>query len=994
MVEGECKGKAPDNLPRGSSRVVTSMDKEIDTAEDSRLTVCHAGMHGIGDRDRCNGDLEEEEEEEEGGNADSKKKVSCDGSVSKSENATPSCGAAEGTYEGYGSPFKDRSHVLKGVCNTGKEVGMNPAAGAVSMTGVMRGLCNPMKGPSSRRTGSRPRQTIAAPGLGERLVLLNRTTREMGAQAIAGTGATTGTGSRTGTLTGTASGISSGTKTGTGTSSGTGTASGPGTRTGTVAGNESGNGMMVYEVRAVRRNLESCASQQARQSGQAGAALATRGATSILTGSESASDTAASENRGAGRDLASGASHQVKQRVGNVEGGCDVKEERTLGDDVDGGGAVDSGADVAVQRVAAEPTQQRVLGLESNASVLARSIDCGTVARLGESGECTAVEGVWSKGECSGVAKLGEDHLQMSRVAVMRGVGNGGVKVNGHPHPFAAGMKLGADVAREAEGVGRCERGSGADAEMTRGLPQFAWMESFGAGVSVQKGSEAGYKGGMAVAGAPLPVDGAQGKVPPVVACAVKGRVQLSWRDSPCLMGSGRVGGKAGKGGGSAFVDIASRRCGGESRSSSERVSERGPSCRLGSWSKWRADAEAQGCARREVADAGCEMQDHELELQRDRELEMRRMSNGNQSGSSNESTVGEFEESKPGAASRACVGCGTMKTPLWRSGPSGPKSLCNACGIRHKKASKLRASMSGEDNTEPMIRITLAAKSIKSGPRKRKASAREQSVNTVELPVEHHVSGSVEVCASVATDSTAPVEGCCPSSSPQSQSDHFPLKNKMWMGMSARVMKKGRTVVVDPERDASRAMAGDERCRSSSCSEAGEGDHTRSSADSCVTLQGSPPSMVSQLMKGAGCNAAAAAAYMKTSPSSTAVMGLFPRVSSGQGRPDTHCVEPPIGWGGRRARAGERMSHKDWARKRKSSLEGPEIAEDTGVRTKLGGRGPSDEVEGAILLMTLFKGCPVRTTRQMPRKRDFPAKMDKRVEEQTTWYGADLVWS
>ncbi|KAF8038860.1 hypothetical protein BT93_B1420 [Corymbia citriodora subsp. variegata] len=32
------------------------------------------------------------------------------------------------------------------------------------------------------------------------------------------------------------------------------------------------------------------------------------------------------------------------------------------------------------------------------------------------------------------------------------------------------------------------------------------------------------------------------------------------------------------------------------------------------------------------------------------------------------------------------CADCKTTKTPLWRGGPSGPKSLCNACGIRYRK--------------------------------------------------------------------------------------------------------------------------------------------------------------------------------------------------------------------------------------------------------------------------------------------------------------------
>lgn len=43
-------------------------------------------------------------------------------------------------------------------------------------------------------------------------------------------------------------------------------------------------------------------------------------------------------------------------------------------------------------------------------------------------------------------------------------------------------------------------------------------------------------------------------------------------------------------------------------------------------------------------------------------------------------------EESQVGETKRTCVDCGTSKTPLWRGGPAGPKSLCNACGIRSRK--------------------------------------------------------------------------------------------------------------------------------------------------------------------------------------------------------------------------------------------------------------------------------------------------------------------
>jgi len=35
----------------------------------------------------------------------------------------------------------------------------------------------------------------------------------------------------------------------------------------------------------------------------------------------------------------------------------------------------------------------------------------------------------------------------------------------------------------------------------------------------------------------------------------------------------------------------------------------------------------------------------------------------------------------------KTCIKCGTSDTPLWRNGPEGPKSMCNACGIRWKRA-------------------------------------------------------------------------------------------------------------------------------------------------------------------------------------------------------------------------------------------------------------------------------------------------------------------
>ncbi|CAH2076408.1 unnamed protein product [Thlaspi arvense] len=47
----------------------------------------------------------------------------------------------------------------------------------------------------------------------------------------------------------------------------------------------------------------------------------------------------------------------------------------------------------------------------------------------------------------------------------------------------------------------------------------------------------------------------------------------------------------------------------------------------------------------------------------------------------------------------RRCANCDTTSTPLWRNGPRGPKSLCNACGIRFKKEER-RASTAGNSTS------------------------------------------------------------------------------------------------------------------------------------------------------------------------------------------------------------------------------------------------------------------------------------------------------
>ncbi|XP_009770170.1 GATA transcription factor 4 [Nicotiana tabacum] len=42
-------------------------------------------------------------------------------------------------------------------------------------------------------------------------------------------------------------------------------------------------------------------------------------------------------------------------------------------------------------------------------------------------------------------------------------------------------------------------------------------------------------------------------------------------------------------------------------------------------------------------------------------------------------------ESTDTSSTSRKCKHCGSETTPQWRTGPMGPKTLCNACGVRYK---------------------------------------------------------------------------------------------------------------------------------------------------------------------------------------------------------------------------------------------------------------------------------------------------------------------
>ncbi|KAI1171770.1 hypothetical protein F4777DRAFT_34307 [Nemania sp. FL0916] len=59
---------------------------------------------------------------------------------------------------------------------------------------------------------------------------------------------------------------------------------------------------------------------------------------------------------------------------------------------------------------------------------------------------------------------------------------------------------------------------------------------------------------------------------------------------------------------------------------------------------------------------------------------------------------TGEKKKKLKIAEEYVCTDCGTLDSPEWRKGPSGPKTLCNACGLRWAKKEKKRVIAPGSN--------------------------------------------------------------------------------------------------------------------------------------------------------------------------------------------------------------------------------------------------------------------------------------------------------
>ncbi|KAL8160855.1 hypothetical protein V2J09_012344 [Rumex salicifolius] len=89
---------------------------------------------------------------------------------------------------------------------------------------------------------------------------------------------------------------------------------------------------------------------------------------------------------------------------------------------------------------------------------------------------------------------------------------------------------------------------------------------------------------------------------------------------------------------------------------------------------------------------------------------------------SSNNGSSNNNNNNNESATIRVCSDCNTTKTPLWRSGPRGPKSLCNACGIRQRKARRAMAAAAAAGSGS-MLPNTPPSSKFRAGNNHKKAS-------------------------------------------------------------------------------------------------------------------------------------------------------------------------------------------------------------------------------------------------------------------------------
>ncbi|KNC98054.1 uncharacterized protein SPPG_06468 [Spizellomyces punctatus DAOM BR117] len=81
-----------------------------------------------------------------------------------------------------------------------------------------------------------------------------------------------------------------------------------------------------------------------------------------------------------------------------------------------------------------------------------------------------------------------------------------------------------------------------------------------------------------------------------------------------------------------------------------------------------------------------------------------------------------------PGAGEDRCVVCGTRETPQWRRGPWGPRTLCNACGVKYAAGNLIIPGANIEADHPPNRELKKKATPNSPAANERAADARTTS--------------------------------------------------------------------------------------------------------------------------------------------------------------------------------------------------------------------------------------------------------------------------
>ncbi|XP_022132107.1 GATA transcription factor 12 [Momordica charantia] len=87
----------------------------------------------------------------------------------------------------------------------------------------------------------------------------------------------------------------------------------------------------------------------------------------------------------------------------------------------------------------------------------------------------------------------------------------------------------------------------------------------------------------------------------------------------------------------------------------------------------------------------------------------------------------------------RKCMHCATDKTPQWRTGPMGPKTLCNACGVRYKSGRLVPEYRPAASPTFVLTKHSNSHRKVLELRRQKELQRTQQQQHQHQLILDHH---------------------------------------------------------------------------------------------------------------------------------------------------------------------------------------------------------------------------------------------------------------